>query len=182
MFKDGSCVDWCEYFGDGFPGRDWGDGIIMTGLAISGVGVVAAGIMLAFGASLLMVGAGIGIAAAGISMIIKSLGTLGGLDLSNLPTFGQLSGLAGGLVALSAAALFALPGISILQGLSDMGAGLQMAGDGVKKLADNMYTLGDSLQTVTAGSNIAELETVINSLNNLMVQTQKTPIKVEAGS
>ena len=154
---------------------------IMTGLAISGVGVVAAGIMLAFGASLLMVGAGVAIAAAGISMIIKSLGTLGGLDLSNLPTFGQLSGLAGGLVALSAAALFALPGISILQGLSDMGAGLQMAGDGVKKLADNMYTLGDSLQTVTAGSNIAELETVINSLNNLMVQTQKTPIKVEVG-
>ncbi len=29
MFKDGSYVDWCEYFGDGFPGRDWGDGIII---------------------------------------------------------------------------------------------------------------------------------------------------------
>ena len=154
---------------------------IMTGLAISGVGVVAAGIMLAFGASLLMVGAGIGIAAAGISLIVKQLGTLGGVDLSNLPSFTQLAGLSAGLITLGAAAVFALPGVGVLHSLSAMGQGLMMAGDGVEKLADNMYILGEALNTVSTGPNVAELETVINSLNSLMVQTQKTPIKVEVG-
>jgi hypothetical protein len=154
---------------------------IMTALAVSGVGTVAAGIMLAFGAALLMVGTGIGIASAGISLIIKQLGTLGQVDLSNLPTLGQLSGLAGGLVALSAAALFALPGIAVLQTISDMGVGLQKAGQGVALLAENMYTLGESLDTATIGDNVAQLEGVVQSLNSLMLQTQKTPIRVEVG-
>ena len=154
---------------------------IMTVLALSGVGVVAAGIMLAFGASLLMVGVGIGIAAAGISLIIGSLSKLGGVDLSGLPTFTQLAGLSAGLITLSGAALFALPGLAVLSKISNMGVGLQQAGNGVKVLAENMRGLGESLETISAGENVAQLETVIKSLNNLMVQTQKTPIRVEVG-
>ena len=62
-----------------------------------------------------------------------------------------------------------------------MGVGLQQAGNGVKVLAENMRGLGESLETISAGENVAQLETVIKSLNNLMVQTQKTPIRVEVG-
>mgnify|MGYP001336992940 CR=1 FL=1 len=155
--------------------------LIAAMVGVTFLGPKASIAMLALGASLMMVGIGVGIAAAGISLIISALGTLAGLDFSTLPTFGQLTGLAGGLIALSAASLLALPGLGILKDISSMGEGLESAGKGVGLLADNMGKLGENLQTVSVGANVAELETVISSLNNLMVQTQKTPIKVEVG-
>jgi hypothetical protein len=155
--------------------------LIAAMVGVTFLGPKAAIAMLALGGSLMMVGIGVGIAAAGISLIISALGTLAGLDFSTLPTFGQLTGLAGGLVALSAASLLALPAMGVLSSLSAMGPGLESAGRGVGLLADNMGKLGENLQTVSVGDNVAELETVISSLNNLMVQTQKTPIKVEVG-
>jgi hypothetical protein len=155
---------------------------IMTGLAVSGVGTVAAAIMLAFGAALLMVGGAVAIASLGISKIISALGTLGGIDLTNLPTFSQLASFAAGLTTLSLASIVGLPGLWILEEMASYGPGLEMAGKGVKNLSTNIWGLSEALRSVTVdGGKFQELESVIGSLSSLMLQTQSTPIRVEVG-
>lgn len=84
-------------------------------IALAGISTVAAIPLLALGAAFLMIGSGIGIAAYGLADLIKSFGTLG-KSLSDIGSsgLGTLYGLAGGIIALSAAGVSSVFGIAPL--------------------------------------------------------------------
>ena len=122
---------------------------------------IGVGPVLALGAAVLMLGAGVGLAAAGMSMFVNSITGLTLESIAPMLMLGPaLYGIAGGLTAVAAAGLLALPAIGGLILLSKAAPGLVTLGiGGEQKSAGAAKKKGEegSLAAVEA-----KLDTLIN--------------------
>ena len=146
-----------------FTGAMIGVGLsgLATGLAAMANPMVAIGVgllsvlVLSVGAGMMMLGAGIGMAAAGMSLLVKSLENVPFENLAILPF--SLLGIAGGLYAMSAAGLGAMPVLGMLIGLAVVAPALTSLakafggmGGGESEKEDKMDTLIAEIRSLKA--------------------------------
>ena len=139
----------------------------LLALAAAGLGYLIGPIILgsvaiaALGAALIPAAAAFALlGAVDVMGVVASLSEVAkiapGLALAGI----AFAGLGGGLMALGAGALFALPGLAVLAGIASIGSRLEAAGTGVRALAEGIGLLKDNLN---------ELETdKLNELENLI--------------
>lgn len=122
---------------------------------------IGVGPVLALGAAVLMLGAGVGLAAAGMSMFVNSITGLTLESIAPMLMLGPaLYGIAGGLTAVAAAGLLALPAIGGLILLSKAAPGLVTLGIGGEQKSAGAAKKKGEEGSLTAVE--AKLDTLIN--------------------
>lgn len=133
---------------------------VLAALAFSGVGPAAIGIMLGFGAAMLMIGGGVYLASKGLAYLATSMASIG-KNVGNLfKGIGGLYALAGALVMISpallifgAASLIAVPGMLALGYLfKGLGAAKGVNPGTIKAVANSMGSMAWGLFKLAAAA------------------------------
>lgn len=142
---------------------------ILAALVFTGVGPAAVGLLLAFGAAVLMIGAGVGLAAAGIGFMAEGFATLfGAIDLAKVLSLTLFFGTLGILAPL----LFIAAGAMAYIALAVGGLGFAMKFLDAEKLAPlAQFVTGLSVLAQTAGG----LSTVAREIRNIVDAVDDLP-------
>ena len=134
--------------------------VVLGVLAYSGLGVAAAGIMLAFGQAIALVGVGVFLAAAGIALMAHSLGTaMENIDPVKLDAFGAFVFTMGAGVAFLVLGAYGL--VLFAVGVAALGLSLALVSE--KKL-QNITDLTVSLAALSETAHLDETASAIERI------------------
>lgn len=143
--------------------------LVMTTLAPAmGIGV---GIMLAFGAAMVLVGAGVALAAVGMSALVDSLGNMNPAQI--LATTAAMTALSASMIGLGAIALI---GPLVIPVALAIGAAFMMIGSAISGVVEKMTEFNNSLVNISFDSVVSGYTRIAQQIKNIVDNIENLPL------